>query len=357
MNKRIHKVQTAFKANKVDALLISNYYNILYLTGFKTSIPEVHEAYVLITKKDVFLFTDKRYKPAFKKTIYITREKRLTAHLKEQAAKKKVTKLGVEGESLTIAEYQIFSKKLPGLKMVPTTGIVQKLRLIKDQDELEKIRRACHLTDQCLSEIIKTIKAGQTEKEIAYRIETWIRTHNLVPSFEPTVAADQNSAIPHYDTRGGNGVVKKNSLILIDMGIKYKEYCSDITRMFVTGNCTPAVQKAYEILLKVQRMTIQKANKTSKIKEIDLYCRKLIEVGGLKHFVHSTGHGVGLEIHEAPHVSSGSTEKNTAGQVFTIEPGVYYENKFGMRIEDTIAVTEKGVEILTKFPKTLQSIG
>lgn len=353
---RIITVQKNLEKNKIGALLITNPYNIFYLTGFKTLSPEEREAFLFITKKSSVIITDRRYKPDFKNVLYISPEHRLTQYLEEITKKEKVKKIGIEGNNLTVSEDQALSKKLSELSIVSTKGIVQGLREIKNNEELQNIRHACKLTDQCLSEISKTIRIGQKEKEIAFRIEFWIKKKGLRLSFYPIVAINANSAIPHYDSREENGVVKKNSLVLIDMGIRYRNYCSDITRMFIVGNPTTRQINVYEKLLEAQIKTIEQAKKARTTKEIDIFCRDLIEKKGLKNFLHSTGHGVGLEVHEAPHISLKSEEKVKLDQVFTVEPGVYYEGEFGIRIEDMVAVKKNNVEILTKFPKTLKEI-
>lgn len=353
---RIARVQKKLIQEGLDALLVSNFYNILYLTGFKTSSQEEQEANLLITKKESFLFTDRRYNPEFQSVLFYSHEKRLTEYLDEITNKNKIKKIGIEASSLTVFEYQTLSKKLPKVSFISKPQTVESLRQVKDKDEIAKIKEACRLTDKCLVAITKNIKVGQTEKEIAFRIERWIKEKGHSPSFSPIVAADKNSATPHYDPSDSNSKIRENSLVLIDMGIKYKDYCSDITRMFTKGTCTSEVKKAYQKLLDVQQKTINKANRATKTKEIDLYCRKLIEKSGLEHFVHSTGHGVGLQVHEEPSISFRSPDTIQPGQVFTIEPGVYYENNFGLRIEDVVLITKNGIEVLTKFPKTLQRI-
>ena len=350
---RIAKVQKSLVAHKIGALLVSDFYNILYLTGFKTSVPEEHEAFLLVTKKEAVLFTDRRYKPNYKPFLFYSREKRLTGHLEEISKKSKVKKIGIEGDSLTVSEYQTLSKKLPKLSFIATVGVVMEQRQIKDSGEIEKIRQACKLTDQCLSAISKTIKVGQTEKEVAFNIEQWAKKRGCDLAFSPQVASGRNTAVIHYEPKDSNRRIQKNSLILIDIGLKYKDYCSDVSRMFVVGTPTKKQQDSYVKLLQVEENVLKKIANGKSLKEVDDFCRNEIKKNGLPDFFHATGHGVGLDVHEPPVVSFRDERMIREGNVFAIEPGAYFDGEFGMRIEDTIVILKNKVEVLTKFPKKL----
>ena len=252
-----------------------------------------------------------------------------------------------------------------------------------------------------MGEIVKTIRVGQTEKEIAWGIEKWIKEKGYDLAFYPIVAVDRNSAVPHYDVRAdGKAKIKKGSVLLIDFGVKYQNYCSDITRMFFVGRPTDEMTNVYEKLLSAQEKTLEHVGsqqphprslphipplterrrsatlgppvarlsnsvaeklvsspkQNPKCKDIDKYCRD--QLGELaRHFTHSTGHGVGLEIHEGPRLSTHSKDVLRAGQVVTVEPGVYITGRWGMRIEDTVLIGKNGEAIrLTKYPKDLQII-
>ncbi len=359
---RIKVLRRVLKEQKIDALLVTNFYNILYLTDFKGLSPDEREAYGVVTRDKAYLLTDGRYLTEKLKVDsarfavecrLIDYKNNLVTHLKKIAEEEKVKMFGFEAEDLKVAEYSSFKEKLE-VKLVPTSKLVNSLRVIKDTTEIEAIRKASNLTDQCLREIVEKISVGVSEKEITHRIEFWIKRKGYDLAFEPIiVAVDKNSTIPHYDTRTGHGVVKKGSVILIDFGVKYKNYISDITRMFFVGTPTPEVVQTYNALLAVQEKTIAQITRGARLQDIDAFCRKELEKNRLPNFPHGTGHGIGLEIHEEPRVSPHVTSQVTEGQVFTIEPGVYREGKWGMRIEDSVVIQNGKAQILTKFSKKL----
>ena len=168
------------------------------------------------------------------------------------------------------------------------------------------------------------------------------------------MAVDEHAAIAHYNTKKGDGVLKDGSILLLDFGVKMHNYCSDITRMVGIGELSDEIKKTYSHLLEAQKKTIEYAKETDELKKIDIYCREELQKNDLPNYSHSTGHGIGLEVHEFPKVSGTSIDKKTKGQVFTIEPGVYIPNRWGMRIEDTVTVLDQGeIEVLTRFSKDL----
>ncbi|MBI5127244.1 aminopeptidase P family protein [Candidatus Roizmanbacteria bacterium] len=356
MLQRLEKFRKTLKEKNIDAFLVSNFYNILYLSGFKTLVPEEREAWLLITTKNSYVFTDSRYSSTQTKNLrLLTAEKELIKHLQEIISEEKIMLIGIEGDDLKLNEFQNFHQYLNGVKLVPTERLVIKQREIKDKEEVEKISKACRISDECLTEIVKTIKVGQTEKEIAFKLEFWLKEKGYDLAFYPIVAIDENSALAHYDTKSkGDKKVSDGSVVLIDFGAKYKDYMSDITRMVFVGKTNTKIINAYNSLLDSQTKTIEKLNmnKTSMLKDTDLYCRQLLTSHSpLFSYNHSTGHGVGLEVHEYPKIAPRSGDQIFPGQVITVEPGVYFENSWGMRIEDTVLVKEDDVEVLTKFSK------
>jgi Xaa-Pro aminopeptidase len=356
---RINTLRKKIVENEVDAFLVSNFFNILYLSDFLTLTPEEREAYILITKNKTFLFTDGRYlseklDKSLKKTHAVLKVievgKGLFLHLKEIVKEEGIKKLGFEFEDLKFDEYEKLHEL--SVELVPLKHVVSELREIKTPDEVAAMKRACELTDECLEDMVKIIKTGMTEKELAWKMEVWIREKGCELGFDPIVAVDENSAVPHYDTKTGNGTIRNGSVILLDFGIKYKNYISDITRMVFVGEQKDEVKKTYSILLEAQKKGLAAVQKDVDLKTIDAVCREHIVKNGLPNFMHSTGHGVGLEVHENPKVSTRSEEKVKVNQIFTIEPGVYFLGKYGMRIEDTIAVNADAKAIpLTQFSK------
>ncbi len=359
--KRVKKIKNFLKENSSGGFLISNFYNILYLSGLKTLTKNEREAWLLITNKDNYLFTDGRYLTNFQTNHnssfltfkLITPEKGLIFHLKEIAKNEKIKKLAVEGDDLKVNEFNSLKQVLTEIEIVLTNKIIINQRSTKDNQEIEKIKKACQITDSCLKEVVKTIKPGQTEKEIAYKIEFWLKEKGYDLAFYPIVAIDKNSTIPHYDTRvNGLEKVKKQSVILIDFGAKYQDYLSDITRMVFVGRPISQQINIYNKLLSIQKKTLNFSQKNFLGKDLAFYCRQLYQKEGLPQCPHSIGHGVGLEIHEYPKVNSLSEEKIINNQVFTVEPGVYLENLWGIRIEDTVLFKNKIIP-LTKYPKSL----
>lgn len=362
---RVIRLKNITNEQRIDALFVTNFYNILYFTGFRTLVPHEREAYVLVTKKNTYVFSDGRYLDNLKFEIFnsklnklifklLTPEKGLMKHLQEIIEEEKIVKLGFEREDLKWSEYDTFQKTL-GVELVPQDRVGVKIRAVKESQEIEKIQKACEIGDECLSDISKLLKLDMSEKEIGWKIESWIRQKGYEIAFDPIVAVDANSAVPHYDTKNGNGRVKRNSIILIDMGVRHEGYNSDITRMFFMGEQPDEVAKAYQTLLDAQTKTIQYISKEKKLSAVDMFCRKLITENHLPNYPHSTGHGVGLEVHENQKVSGTSEDLLQSGNVITIEPGIYIPGKWGMRIEDTaVLMPDNKIKVLTEFPKSVQ---
>jgi len=361
---RIEKLRKILQEKNLDGFLVSNFFNILYLTGFKTLTENEREVWVLITDRNIYLFTDSRYIVKDDNIILklITPEKGLIRLLQEIAEEKKFQRLGFEGDDLKVNELNRFKEFINNVEFVSLEKLIIKIREIKNEAEIENLRTACKIADDCLEYIVKIIKPGISEKEIAFKIEFWLKEKGHDLSFYPIIAIDKNSAVPHYDTRAGNNKkVKKNSIILIDYGAKFRDYNSDTTRMIFTGKPTDEMINIYNKLLDAQTKTIDRLKTDNNPVSVDQYCRKLITDSTdltdsidyrLPSYPHSTGHGVGLQIHEFPKISFTSTDVLLPNQVVTIEPGVYLEEKWGMRIEDAVLINTYGkIEILTKFSK------
>ncbi len=357
---RLNQIKNFLNKNQLDGFLISNFFNILYLSNFKTLTENEREAWMLINKKNSHLITDLRYQVLLEnkhiRTLFIQPpEKRLLNIFEEIINQEGLKKIAFEADDLKVNEFQFFYKNLSKLQVnfYPYEKIIIHNRSIKDKKEIALIKKACQITDQCLTDISKIIKKGLTEKEIAFKIEYWLKEKGCDLAFYPIVAIDKNSAIPHYDTReNGQEKVKNNSIILIDFGVKYKNYLSDITRMFFYGKPSAEQVSVYQKLLSIQEKTINFSQKNFFGRDLDQFCRNLYDKELLPKCSHSIGHGVGLEIHEYPKINFVSEEIITNNQVFTIEPGVYFENKWGMRIEDTVIYQNKIIS-LTKFDKKL----
>lgn len=361
---RINQFQTQLKEQGVEALLVSNYYDILYLTGFKGVSPDERECWLLLTHDEIYFFTDGRYEIVAENYFFstdiklhiISPEIRLTQWLETITKEKNLTKIYFDTYDLKFYEYEQFKKRV---QVAASPVSLQTLREVKDSDELGLIRKACELTDTCLNDVSKLIKDRVTEKELHWHIEKWIKSSGYDLAFEPIVAFQSNSSLPHYHTKSNNTRLTKNNLILIDMGVKYKDYCSDITRMFYYGTPDNELMNIYNKLLAVQQSAIDYCSahidQEFELKKIDLFVRGELVKAHLPNMPHSTGHGVGLQIHETPSISLNSKYKLKSGQVFTIEPGIYIEHTYGMRIEDSVCI-HNNIEILTKYTKKLTII-
>jgi len=357
--------------NNIDALLVSHHADIRYMTGFTTLAPHEREAYALVTKQSIYFFSDARYQEEFKVQkpsfclsmtglgmekptfILLTPDKGLVKHLQQIIVDEQIKQLGFQSEDLRWAEYTSLSKLLP-TKLIATNRVLSRIRAIKQAYEVDCIKKACEISDLCLAELSKLIRPSLTEKELAWKIEKWIRYKGYELSFDPIVAVDTQSALPHYNTRRGNGKIKESSILLIDMGVRYRDYNSDMTRMFFVGKQTDEVINSYTILHKVQSKTIRFIREGMECVEADSFCRSQLTDQGLDHYPHSTGHGIGLDVHEYPKISAVSKDVFRRHNVFSIEPALYMMDKWGMRIEDTVCINVKGkVEVLTKFNKEL----
>lgn len=353
INARIEKLRNKITELGANAMFISNFYNILYFFGFETLTENEREAFGLVTQNSLYILTDARYQPDESRYHVCLFEpgKSLSYYLQEICAKEQISSLIFESDDLRYYEYSALIEKVKSVTFIPTFKIGENIREIKDDDEITKIKKACEITDTCLEAIVGTIKEGQTEKEIAFNIEVYLKKNGHDLAFDPIVAIDANSAIAHYNTKTGSGLVKKGSTILIDFGAKTENYLSDITRMIFFGKPKDSTMKIYMSLLSTQENTLKVVENINMLKEIDLYCRSEIKKNGLPDFPHSTGHGVGLEIHEHPKVSYASEDKKKEGQIITIEPGVYVANQYGMRIEDTVVIENGKAKPLTLFSK------
>jgi Xaa-Pro aminopeptidase len=234
------------------------------------------------------------------------------------------------------------------VKWIPVPGATTPLRIKKDKAEIDALRAAGHLVHRGFEHIKKIARAGMRECDLAADFESYIRKNGATKtSFDSIVAFGENAAYPHYLT--GNKALKKNDMVLCDIGALVDGYCSDLTRTFFFGSMTPLGKKVYDTVARAQRLSIEAVKPGVKTAQIDRIARDEIDRAGYgPRFIHSTGHGVGVEIHEAPTVGPSSTETLEPGMIITVEPGIYLQGWGGVRIEDTLLVTDRGYEILTK---------
>jgi Xaa-Pro aminopeptidase len=355
---RLGQLRLAVDDARLDALLITHLPNIRYACGFTGSA-----AVLVITGRDCVLFTDGRYTQQAREEVKGTGhdakvrtvgKSALAAAGEWLAARSSVRRIGFEASHLTVAGKDVLAATMGrGSKLIESPLIVEQLRMVKSPDEIAKIRAACHLTVGLLRHLLKVVRSGITESQVAGELELEARRAGAEQMAFPTiVASGVRSALPHG--RASRAAIPARGFVVCDFGVILAGYCSDMTRTLHVGRPQVEARASYEAVREAQQSALEATKPGVTVGEIDNTARKLFHTRGLaKFFTHSTGHGVGLEIHETPRLARGQTETLQPGMVITIEPGVYLPGKWGVRIEDTVVVTETGCEILTPCPKDL----
>lgn len=345
------------KSLKTKANLITNKSNIKYLSNFAGT-----NGFMLICDRTNYLFTDSRYLLETKDNVYknIT-VKEIPKDFQKIIQKHKISTIGIEENNLTITQFKKFKKLFPKIKFKNISGEIEKIRESKSKEEIKIIQKSQEINEKVLVEIKKVIKkqlktSKITLKEIDLVFEIKILAQKFGAddiSFDPIVAFGKNSATPHH--LSNNTILKKGDVILIDMGMKYKNYCSDMTRTFFTKPPTKFEEKIYNLVLESQNKMISTAKTNISGQELDKIGREIIEKAGYsKEYNHSGGHGIGLDIHETPSLHSLYKTEIQENSIITIEPGIYLRNKFGIRIEDMILVNKNGSKNLTKISKNIE---
>jgi Xaa-Pro aminopeptidase len=358
--KTIEETRRAFAAPllneaKLDALVVSSLHNVRYLTGFTGS----NGAVLLFRDRQAILFTDPRYTVQSARQVSCAvriAKGSLTKSVLHEIARAGARNIGFEQDHLTVAQLEAFKKGLPTrAELKATSGLIERLRMVKDASEIERIRASCISNSRALEAALKHFRAGMRESELAAEID--YRNRKLgaeAPSFDTIVAAGERSALPHAHpgpSKIGAGI------LLIDMGAFRDGYASDMTRMVHVGAAMPKYKRAYRAVLEAQLAAVAAVRPGATTAAVDRAARSTLKRHFLeKEFVHSTGHGLGLEIHEAPRVGRKDATRLAEGMAITIEPGIYIEGWGGIRIEDTVLVTRQGCEILTPTPKDLRII-
>ncbi len=334
--------------------LIDSPRNVFYLTQYPGFLGEEKDAKILLFKNKKYLFTDKRYLEEVKhlKNFKILENKYFLEILK----KERVKELVFEDFSLSFSEYKKFKKVFGNLK--PSSSPVLKLREIKNANEIRNIRKACKIGDITFNYLLKNIRKGVTEEELASMIEIFILGQNAKISFKPIVAFGNNSAIPHH--QNSKRRLRKEEIILLDFGVNYKGYCSDMTRTLFYGKRNKKFEDIYLTVLRAQKTATEKINKEYlaakgklKASAVDKSAREFIVKKDFDSIPHSLGHGIGIEVHEAPSISPTSKDLLKLGMVFSIEPGIYINGWGGIRIEDLFFLTAKGLKKLTHSPNKI----
>jgi Xaa-Pro aminopeptidase len=346
MNERIDKASCALKRLRMEAFLVSNPSNIFYLSGFSG-----HDSLLLITRSGVYIITDFRYEEeaqACANGFIVISDK---AGLYEKAAriikKDGIRGIGFEAHHMTVRDKGLLSSTIKA-KLAATSGIIEKLRMIKEEQEIEKIKESAGIIKRVFKQISKDVKPGTSEKGIASRVD--FLAGNLgsdKPSFNTIVLSGKRTSMPHGRPSGRS--IMKGDTVMIDSGAQLNGYSSDLTRMLFMGRISKYINILYSIVKTAQQEAIAKIKPGIKASEIDRAARSYIYDKGFgKYFGHSTGHGIGIDVHEFPSISSKNHTKLKAGMVFSVEPGIYIPGKIGVRMEDMVVVTKNGCEVITR---------
>lgn len=349
---RITRLRAAMEARGLEALFVTSAVNRRYLTGFTGS-----SGYVFITADRAVLMTDFRYttqaSDQAKHMQVVEHAPKMTDTLKQLLSEAGLTRIGFEQEHVTYSTYAAYSEQLQGIELVPVGRLVEDLRMIKDAEELAVMREAAQLADTTFSHILGFIKPGVREKDLALEMEFFMRKHGATSSsFDTIVASGERSALPHGVA--SERVIQGNEFIKFDFGALYNGYCSDLTRTVFLGTPSDKHRDIYNIVLEAQLNALAHIRPGMTGREADALARDIIKRHGYgDQFGHSTGHGVGMEIHEMPRLASSSDDVLTPGMTVTVEPGIYLPGFGGVRIEDDIVITDSGIEIITQSTKEL----
>lgn len=358
--RRIERVREAMENAGVDSLLLSNPHNRNWLTGFtgEDAPPLDTAGFLLIGPDDLCLVTDGRYTIQAGRELapelgvqVVARTGKLEAALNEQISARKVKRLGFETAHLLHLYFQALTDGLPGVALVPTTKLVEPFRMVKDEEELSILRRAISISDRAFNIVSRRIEPGMTEKQVAWEIEKTMRDLGADDrAFGTTVAGGPNGAMAHAGA--GDRPLREGEPIVIDMGAKLNGYSSDMTRTICLGEPTDKFREIYNIVLRAHLACEEQSRAGISGHQADAYCREVIaEAGYGDYFTHSTGHGIGLEVHEGPSLRKAIEDPIPAGSVASVEPGIYIEGWGGVRIEDLVLFREHDVEVLTQADK------
>ncbi len=347
MNQKIQWLRNTMSSLDLQGMIISNPINIKYLTSIDA------EGILLITRKENIYITDGRY-IEYVQSILTIEDEIIVYNITDVSSDDYENffmfceNVGFEENHVTYAKYKEYMHKFKINNLVETENIIEKQRAIKDDEEIKNIMTACEITDECFSYILKHIKPGMTEKQIAREIEEFYNKKSDGLSFDTIVASGENSSKPHAIPT--DRVIQKQDIITIDMGCKYKGYCSDMTRTIFVGSVPEYVKPVYNLVLKNQMQTLDQMKDGESIRLLT----KMVENDFRLHnfdLIHSLGHGLGLEIHEKPYINYKNDNTLKENMVVTDEPGIYLPGKFGVRIEDTVLITKFGCINLTKSEK------
>jgi Xaa-Pro aminopeptidase len=352
---RTERLRGRFEQAGIDALLVTRLPNVVYLTGFTGSA-----AMVLVGPDELVFVTDGRYaEQAGEQLATAGVEARLEVRVSQTGQRDVMReaaggyrRLGLEAHGVTWSQQRTFAGEwFPDAALVATEHLVEELRRIKEPGEVARIQAACTIADEALAVVAPRLRDRPSERDVALWLELEMRDRGAAgTSFDPIVASGPNGAMPH--ARPSSRAVEAGEPVVIDFGCIVDGYCSDMTRTISIGDPGPEARRVYEVVRDAQQLGRDAVSAGADCARVDKACREVIDAAGWGDaFVHGTGHGVGLEIHEAPRVAATARDTLANGYVVTVEPGVYLPGVGGVRIEDTVVVTDDGADVLTRFSK------
>jgi Xaa-Pro aminopeptidase len=338
---------------ELDSLLVTNLVNVRYMTGYTGS-----NGLCVVGPDQRLFLTDFRYVERAKTEVPDYERLRGKQDLLADAAERLSGRVGFEDQFMSVRQHKRLEGLLPeGVELVPAGGIVEELRAIKEPAELDAMRQAAKLADEMYEYIQERGLVGRTEREVAVDVEREMRARGAEgPSFDSIIAFGANGALPHATPR--DVAIEPDALVIVDMGCRVDGYCSDCTRTFATGSLSDEAGSVYELVLAAQEESLAAVRAGADCQAVDAVARDKISAAGHgDEFGHGLGHGVGLDIHEAPRLAQSAEGTLATGNTVTVEPGVYVPGAFGVRIEDLVVVTDDGSEVLSHFPKPLITLG
>ena len=361
--RRLARLRAELEQAGFDGLLVSQPESRFYLSGYTGHDlpPRDSAGYLLVTRQHAWLLTDPRTSeqaeheaPDFQVVVY-GNAVGAPAKVAELARQAGVRRLAFEGIHLPYHLAREFGSALaPAIEFVETTDLVDRLRIIKDETEVAQLRAAVDLLDRCLAHVLKTLRPGLTEREVAWEVEYYLKTHGSEPSFDSIVASGPNASMPHAVPT--DRPLQAHEPITIDIGARVGGYASDMTRTVCLGEAPSRLKEIYQVVLRAQEATEQALRPGMTGREADAIARNVIEEAGYgAAFGHGTGHGIGLEVHEPPWLSPARGDHVLEpGMIFSVEPGIYLPGWGGVRIEDLVLLREDRAEVLSRSPKILE---
>jgi Xaa-Pro aminopeptidase len=351
VNDRIARLRAALPGLGAGSFLVTRPVNVRYLTGFESS-----NAALAVSADRIVVATDGRYVEsarALEGVEVVQADRDLLAWLGGRLDELADGPVAFEADHVTVAGHE--SLRGGGAELLPTTGVPAGIRAVKDEGELEAIRRAARVTDNVYERLAQEALVGRTEADVAWWFEQALHEEGAeAPAFPVIVASGPNAALPHHHP--GEREIGPGETVVVDAGAQVAGYCSDCTRTFATGPLPDELQDAYALCRSAQESALAGVRAGAVGSELDGIARTQIEESGLAPVLHGLGHGVGLEVHEQPVLRPTSTDRLAAGNVVTVEPGVYLAGRGGVRIEDLVVVGETGPEVLSAFTKDLLTL-